>query len=637
MNARECALRYAAGGCSVIPIRADGSKAAALKTWKEFQDRIASADEINVWYDQNPHAGVGIVCGQVSSYLNVLDIEYADFLVDLIQLVEALDSTIIGNLPQVATPGKANTAGRHLYFRTLGPISTGKLATLTTDDAKSRTGDPNKRTAIEVRGTGSYVLAPGCPPTCHPSGKQYVHTGGPMPEDAPVLTYEQVEILISCARALTREDPVRVQSTNGKTSTQLASSKPTDERPGDAFNRKASWQEILSPHGWQLVYVKQGVEHYRRPGKDHGISATAGYCKSVEGYPLLCVFSTNAGELAPDNGKDHHTLSKFEAYARLQCGGDRKKAALALGSIGYGIDLGMREIEQIARGVVKHSEILDQSAMADIRSQVLEVCAKRGLAVANSEEIDQLVNNVIFHEQWTRWAEDPAKLVEAMAREVYGVPVNGVPTNGDGSVPTTHHPTGGVERVWKLVIVESDPVKFKLRAPYWLTAMPGGFIELTSEELASWNGPSRCIEMAALRQAQVCVPKFSAWRGDKQPLAHLLSTAERMPVPLEFKRPMVVLEYCYSKLRSAAPAQIDSGGKIELTAGAPMLFPDARIVFKPGFLVQQAKYESPDITRAELTAALSASGCSQWVGPDNTRWWVATPGVMTAMEAKLRG
>jgi putative DNA primase/helicase len=46
------ALEYAAAGISVIPVRLDGSKAPAAKSWTEYQERIATPEEIESWFER---------------------------------------------------------------------------------------------------------------------------------------------------------------------------------------------------------------------------------------------------------------------------------------------------------------------------------------------------------------------------------------------------------------------------------------------------------------------------------------------------------------------------------------------------------------------------------------------------------
>lgn len=105
------------------------------------------------------------------------------------------------------------------------------------------------------------------------------------------------------------------------------------DRPGDDFNRRATWAEILEPHGWAPERVSGDVTYWTRPGKSRGVSATTGKCRSEAGNDLLYVFTTNAPPFA---GEDY--FDKFGAFARLNHGGDFQAAARAVAGMGYGAD-----------------------------------------------------------------------------------------------------------------------------------------------------------------------------------------------------------------------------------------------------------------------------------------------------------
>jgi len=95
----------------------------------------------------------------------------------------------------------------------------------------------------------------------------------------------------------------------------------------DRFNRAASWEEVLCPHGWQFVRTQGCESYWRRPGKrGPGISATTNY----QGTGFLYVFSTST-EFEPEQ-----PYSLFAAYTLLNHGGDYKDAARSLAEKGYG-------------------------------------------------------------------------------------------------------------------------------------------------------------------------------------------------------------------------------------------------------------------------------------------------------------
>jgi hypothetical protein len=103
------------------------------------------------------------------------------------------------------------------------------------------------------------------------------------------------------------------------------------DRPGDDFNRRASWAEILEPTGWKIARDLGEEMRWTRPGKDEGASATTGYCKSDVSGDMLHIFSSNA---PPFHGGESY--SKFSAFALLNHAGDFSAAAKALVAKGYG-------------------------------------------------------------------------------------------------------------------------------------------------------------------------------------------------------------------------------------------------------------------------------------------------------------
>lgn len=326
MSALEFALRYRASGLSVLPISADGSKTPDVKTWEPYQKKIAMEEEIRNWYT-DPELGVGIVCGTVSGNLFVLDFEFLDFYLEWQDIVESMLPGLLATLPTVLTPGKSDSMrGIHVYVRGEQVVAGGKLAMITEKEAIERTGDKGSKTAIEIRGEGNYVLAPGCPAHCHPSGRLYE------PErteqnitSIPTLSEEEVTILLDAAKALNRDiSPKQIyRATAGMLYKGV--------RPGEDYNNRASWNEVLGHHGWNLYRESRGVSYWTRPGKTKGISATSGFCSADKSGDLLFVFSSNAEPFEPEKA-----YSKFAAFALLEHAGDFKQAARVLHANGYG-------------------------------------------------------------------------------------------------------------------------------------------------------------------------------------------------------------------------------------------------------------------------------------------------------------
>lgn len=123
---KEEALKYLGLGFSIIPVKAD--KHPYLSTWKEYQGRRASAEEVEAWWEKWPSANIAIITGAISGIV-VVDIEAGGS---------------IGNLPATIT-ARTGGQGWHLYYRHPGTdVSNGvRIAELT-----------------DIRGDGGYVLAP---------------------------------------------------------------------------------------------------------------------------------------------------------------------------------------------------------------------------------------------------------------------------------------------------------------------------------------------------------------------------------------------------------------------------------------------------------------------------------------------
>lgn len=127
------ALEYLKKGVSVIPVGADKIP---LISWKEYQTRLPTKEEIEVWWTDNPKANIGIVTGKISNLI-VVDVEKGG------------DITPFPETDTIETGG----GGWHLYYAYTPFENKTRIFPLT-----------------DVRGDGGYVVAP---PSIHKSGKPY--------------------------------------------------------------------------------------------------------------------------------------------------------------------------------------------------------------------------------------------------------------------------------------------------------------------------------------------------------------------------------------------------------------------------------------------------------------------------------
>ena len=303
----EQAQRFTASGVSVLPIKSDGSKSPAVSSWKPYQSKIATPEELQGWF-QNGH-GIGIIGGEVSGNLEILDFDHPDAFEDWCALVKKLGGdALLKRLVMVQTP----SAGFHLYYRCQDGVEGNKKL------AQSKDSEGKLKVLIETRGEGGYVVAPGSPDGCHPLRKLYKLLQGDLAE-IPTITSEERELLLNAARALNECVEPKCVISGG--------SDASGDRPGDDFNAKASWEEILEPRGWEKVGERDEVTHWRRPGKGIGVSATTNH----GGTDLFYNFSSNGHPFEAETG-----YTKFAAYTFLEHDGDFSAAAGDLAGNGYG-------------------------------------------------------------------------------------------------------------------------------------------------------------------------------------------------------------------------------------------------------------------------------------------------------------
>lgn len=311
---------YVAAGLSVIPVRADGSKAPKLAGWREYSDRAPTDAELCEWFGTSGVVGLGIVPGPASGQLVVLDFECRGGAPAYAEWVAKLSDPLKGALsecPVVRTP----SGGRHVWVRLTDSQTDCKLARYANGQVK-----------IEVRRLGHQALAPGSPAECHKSGERYAFENLGWLDGGPDRTADDVWVgwLESAGRCNEYAAPVRATSFENR-----GPSKATSEgAPGSDFNRRGTWAETgLFEAGWTLArQTANDAGYLTRPGKDGGISASVGVVTSKEnGWPLFWCWSSSVPEFVAEQ-----PYTRFAVYAKLVHGGDFKAAARELHQRGYG-------------------------------------------------------------------------------------------------------------------------------------------------------------------------------------------------------------------------------------------------------------------------------------------------------------
>lgn len=317
----DAAIRWNAAGVVALPVRTDGSKAPGLQTWKAYQDKHPSLDETLAWFGGTATDGVGVLTGAISGQLEMLELEgraIESGAMDLLwayaidnDAAELLGRVVLGY--QEGTP----SGGVHFLYR----ISDGVARRNT---KLARTAD--RQVLAETRGEGGFVVVAPSFGRSHQTGAAWEMQAGSI-ETIASITDDERELLWALFRMLD-EEPERASLEEQQPSGGILGS-IAGVRPGDDFCERATWEDILAPHGWTKAFRMGSGYSWRKPSKEGpGISATTG--QSSDGVDRLYVFSTST-EFEPER-----PYNKFAAYALLEHGNDYSAAAAALAAQGYG-------------------------------------------------------------------------------------------------------------------------------------------------------------------------------------------------------------------------------------------------------------------------------------------------------------
>lgn len=130
-------------GFAVIPLKPQ-SKIALLPKWQETK---LNADQIETWFNNTPN-NIGIVCGEMSERLVVIDFDDKDVFAEWSSK----------NIGYIITPTVQTAKGYHLYYKFNGELPGNSKIYY------------NGSLAGDCKSTGGYVVAP---PSIHESGVKY--------------------------------------------------------------------------------------------------------------------------------------------------------------------------------------------------------------------------------------------------------------------------------------------------------------------------------------------------------------------------------------------------------------------------------------------------------------------------------
>lgn len=309
------ALKYHNAGFSIIPI---DSKKRPIGPWAESQ--IKPVNPENRLTDAH---GIGIVCGQVSGNLEMIDIDCkydltGNLYEDYCKSITEINPDII---PKMVIQTTVN-GGYHFIYRCSEIEGNKKLASrYTTDDEKVKNPDEKRKILIETRGEGGFFA---CVPT-----EGYL-LGQGLFSKINTITPAEREILMNCARRMnqiTELAPVPKRSYDG----------PVEEGAFEDYNNKCDAVGLLESYGWKVTLRKKDKIMLLRPGGEGTWSGD--WCEKRR---VFFVFSTST-EFENDKG-----YNPVQILAKLKFNDDFSACSKWLYDNGYGTRKQKTTIKNIA-------------------------------------------------------------------------------------------------------------------------------------------------------------------------------------------------------------------------------------------------------------------------------------------------
>lgn len=328
----QTALDAHNAGLCVIRARTDGTKA-PQGNWAQYQTERPTLEQIDEWFADG-HPGIGIVCGEISGNLEMLELEGVAVAGGVARAVmQAAKQAGISHLLDRILNGYYEVTpsdGVHWLYKVTGAPVPGntKLARRNATDAELAI-DPTDtvKTLIETRGEGGFtIIAPSHGQT-HPTGGQWAIRRGGI-NTIPTLTAEERDQLHAICRQIDTYTPDKIEPV-APTTKKVAvprSAGVVGESWYDAVSEhlaaSVGWDQLLDRYGWTHVRQdRHGSDLWRRPGKEDD-GAVSAWIKNDR----LNVFSTST----PLDSTDRTTLDRLDVIAAYEHRNDRDTAARAI-------------------------------------------------------------------------------------------------------------------------------------------------------------------------------------------------------------------------------------------------------------------------------------------------------------------
>lgn len=316
---------------------------------------------------------VGLLLGEPSNWLVCVDLDCPEAVERAAEFLPATD----------CVTGRTGQPGRHWWF-ICRDCPTKRLTDRQAAESAS---------TVELRSKDCQVVVW---PSIHPDGSTYERmpaTPATVSADELVSAVERLHAAVLADRG--HDEP----EMTGSTVTQSLAGTQSDEgRPGDVFNARGNLQPVLERQGWVLLRSDARQEYWLRPGKLLTPGESQSPSATYDGTTFY-VFSSSVPEFEAEKGH-----SRFEAYARLEHGGDRSAAAAALRQQGFG---GNGQLDQVdlsgLTGSTPASVVSGQPEDRKPRRRLISRC----LADVESKPVEWLWPGLIPIGKMTLFSGDP--------------------------------------------------------------------------------------------------------------------------------------------------------------------------------------------------------------------------------------